>query len=299
MAYQVTYVDLDSLKPCPYNARLQAKSIVEVEREAEIDRLKEDIRRRGLLQPLVVRPVGDGKYEVIAGFRRFLALRKLRSEDPERFKELFPRGVPVMIREVSDRDALMISLSENLMQRTMSEEEVGASLERAFQLGMDLDDISRELQVAVDNLRKALELWWNIKRVRVVPEARPGRPPEKKAGEPRISRAKIGIASTLAKRLRKKGVVKDEREFAKKFLEATRDLSTSEVRLVARRLRENPSLADRLDRVVEEVKQVDYVERIVALRRDIVDFVSEYAKKNGLTFNEALNTLLLQLIKKK
>ena len=298
MSYEITYVDLDRLKPCPFNARLQAKSVLEVEKEAEINKLKEDIKRRGLLQPLVVRE-SDGKYEVIAGFRRYLALKKIAKEDPALFNKLFPKGIPVIVRNFSDREALLTSLSENLMQRTMNPEEVGASLERAFQLGISLDEISNELQIAVDNLRKALELWWNIKKVRVVPEAKPGRPPEKKIVEPRISRAKIGIASTLAKKLRKKGVVNDERDFAKRFLEATRDLSTSEARIVARRLRENPSLADRLDKVVEEIKQIDYVERIVALRRDIIEFVSQYAKRNGLTFNEALNMLLLQVIKEK
>lgn len=294
--YNVTYVELEKLRPSEYNARLQAKSIIEVEKEAEVDRLKEDIKRRGLLQPLVVRQTKDG-YEVIAGFRRYLALKKLKEEDIERYRELFPNGIPVFIKNVSDRDALLISLSENLMQKTMSEEQIGASLERALQMGLDLNDVSRELQVRVENLRKALELWWNIKKVRIVPEAKPGRPSGEEK-EARVGKAKIGIATTLAKKLRKKGVVRDEREFAKKFIDLTRDLSTSEVRLIAKQLRENPRLAEKpngLIKIIEEVKEKDYVERIVALRKDVADFVSAYAKKNGLTFNEALNTLLLKI----
>ncbi|VAW12773.1 Chromosome (plasmid) partitioning protein ParB, partial [hydrothermal vent metagenome] len=77
----------------------------------DAQRLKElvaSIKEKGVLQPIVVRPQGEG-YEVIAGERRLRAARTLN------FKE-----VPVVIKEVSDQEALVISIVENIQREELN-----------------------------------------------------------------------------------------------------------------------------------------------------------------------------------
>ena len=66
----LTQISLSDLSPNPAQPRRTFS-------EAAIDALAESIREHGLLSPLLVRRVGPGKYELIAGERRLRALKKL------------------------------------------------------------------------------------------------------------------------------------------------------------------------------------------------------------------------------
>ena len=84
----------------------------------ELDGLKASIRQHGLLQPIVVRPLEHG-FEIVAGHRRFAACRSLRW-----------RFLPCKIREIDDRQAYEIQLSENLQRKTMDPIEEAEAFER-------------------------------------------------------------------------------------------------------------------------------------------------------------------------
>jgi ParB family transcriptional regulator, chromosome partitioning protein len=71
------------------------------------DALAASIRRSGLLEPIIVRPL-DSKYEIVAGHRRFEACRR------NRFHEM-----PAIVKDVSDRDAYAMALEENLQRETL------------------------------------------------------------------------------------------------------------------------------------------------------------------------------------
>ncbi len=89
-------------------AQLQPSS-VQPRRVFDEDALKslaESIRSQGILQPLLVRPVKDGKYEIIGGERRWRAAQMVGLTH-----------VPVIIRELDDKRALEVALVENI-QRT-------------------------------------------------------------------------------------------------------------------------------------------------------------------------------------
>lgn len=79
--------------------------------EGELDDLSASIAENGLLQPLVVRPspAADGRFELVAGERRFRAIRKLSWDD-----------VPVLIREVDDETLLVLALVENLQREALN-----------------------------------------------------------------------------------------------------------------------------------------------------------------------------------
>src|ERR687888_2791290 len=71
------------------------------------DALANSIREHGLLQPILIRPIAHG-FEIVAGHRRFQACRTLRW-----------RSVPCRIREISDKQAYELQLTENIQRKSM------------------------------------------------------------------------------------------------------------------------------------------------------------------------------------
>jgi ParB family chromosome partitioning protein len=71
--------------------------------------LVESIRQHGILQPMLVRPLLDDKYELVAGERRYRAAVSAGLEE-----------VPVVIRELTDNDALQLALLENLQREDLN-----------------------------------------------------------------------------------------------------------------------------------------------------------------------------------
>ena len=73
-----------------------------------MESLVESVGREGILQPLLVRPVGD-KYELVAGERRYRAAQECSLKE-----------VPVTIREMSDPQAIQYALTENLQREDLN-----------------------------------------------------------------------------------------------------------------------------------------------------------------------------------
>jgi ParB family chromosome partitioning protein len=71
------------------------------------DALVSSIKEHGLLQPILIRPITHG-FEIVAGHRRFHACKSLRW-----------RHIPCKIREISDKQAYEIQLTENIQRKTM------------------------------------------------------------------------------------------------------------------------------------------------------------------------------------
>ena len=89
--------------------------------------LADSVRNQGLVQPLVVRPAGDGTYELIAGERRWRASRQAGLAT-----------VPALIRETDDRDSLLLALVENVAREDLSPIDEA----RAYAALMDEFDLS-------------------------------------------------------------------------------------------------------------------------------------------------------------
>ena len=119
--------------------------------EAALLALAESIRSRGILQPVVVRPVAGGTFELVAGERR---LRAARLADLEL--------IPAMVREADDWERLDLALAENMARVDLNAvEEARACAMLVEDLGLTKGEVGRRVgksRVAVSNLVRLLEL---------------------------------------------------------------------------------------------------------------------------------------------
>ena len=90
--------------------------------EGALYELAESIRTQGVMQPLLVRPVGASGYEIIAGERRFRAAQLAGLDE-----------VPVLVREVGDEQAAIMALVENMQREDLNPLEEAQGLQRLVQ----------------------------------------------------------------------------------------------------------------------------------------------------------------------
>lgn len=122
---QETAISLEKITPNKYQPRKKFNA-------EKLKELIDSIREKGIIQPIVVRPSGDG-YELIAGERRFRAA-----------KELGYTHIPVIVREVSDADSLELSLIENIQREELNSiEEAQAYKQLMDQFNFSQDEISK------------------------------------------------------------------------------------------------------------------------------------------------------------
>jgi ParB family chromosome partitioning protein len=119
--------------------------------EGTLTELAESIRARGVLQPIVVRAVAGGRYELLAGERRLRAARIAELE-----------SVPALVREADERDQLDIALAENMARVDLNPvEEAHACATLVEDLGLTKEELGRRVgrsRVAISNLIRLLEL---------------------------------------------------------------------------------------------------------------------------------------------
>jgi ParB family chromosome partitioning protein len=111
--------------------------------------LAESIREHGLAQPITVRPLGAGIFQIVAGERRFKAMSEI----------LGSGEVPCIVRELDDQEASAIMLAENLGRKDLDPvDEALAYKKRMDDFGWTGPDIARRCGVSPDRVRKRLAL---------------------------------------------------------------------------------------------------------------------------------------------
>ena len=113
--------------------------------------LAESVRAQGLLQPVVVRPVDRGRYELIAGERRWRAARAAGLPT-----------VPALVREADDRETLLLGLVENVARKDLSPvEEARAYAVLIDEFGLSLAEVAERVgrsKPLVSNRMRLLDL---------------------------------------------------------------------------------------------------------------------------------------------
>src|SRR3954469_7175033 len=119
--------------------------------EATLAALAESVRQRGILQPVIVRPVAGGTYELVAGERRWRAAGLAGLET-----------LPALVHARDDAQALEIALIENMAREDLSPvEEARACAALVEELGLTREEVGRRVgrsRVAVSNLLRLLDL---------------------------------------------------------------------------------------------------------------------------------------------
>jgi len=87
-------------------SRLQPRTAIS---DAALEELKTSIQRQGIIEPVIVRPVAHGTYELVAGERRWRAARALGLAE-----------IPAIIKTLSDQQALEYSLIENIQRENLN-----------------------------------------------------------------------------------------------------------------------------------------------------------------------------------
>lgn len=125
------------LEPHPLNPR---KDFETEEAEEALDELRVSIVKSGLLQPIVVRPKPEpGKWWIVAGERRYRAIGQAIFDGD--WDE--DRPIAITIREVDDRDHLLLALNENLQRSNMSAIEEGVAFNAAVhEFGLSTEELA-------------------------------------------------------------------------------------------------------------------------------------------------------------
>jgi ParB family chromosome partitioning protein len=124
-----------------------------------LDSLADSIKTQGLVQPILVRPVeGKNSYEIVAGERRWRAAQIAGLHD-----------IPVIIKDVSDNEAMCLALIENIQRQDLNPLEEAGALERLInEFEMTHDAVAEAVgrsRPAVSNLLRLLELDDRVKNM--------------------------------------------------------------------------------------------------------------------------------------
>lgn len=124
--------------------------------DAKLDELKASIKEKGVLQPILVRPKGAA-YEVVAGERRLRAVRALNIAE-----------VPAIVKEVTDQEALVLALVENIQREELNpieEAEAYKRLIEEFRYTQDMvaESVGKD-RSTVSNLLRLLRLPADIQK---------------------------------------------------------------------------------------------------------------------------------------
>ncbi|GEK35078.1 nucleoid occlusion protein [Kurthia sibirica] len=144
---QVVNIPMEKIQPNRY----QPRTIFD---DSKIEELARTIHTHGIIQPIVVRLKEDGQYEIIAGERRYRAMKSLMWVE-----------APVIIRNLSDKETASVALIENLQREELTAIEEA----QAFQQLLELHELTQE--ALAQRLGKGQSTVANKLRLLKLPEA--------------------------------------------------------------------------------------------------------------------------------
>ena len=140
----VTEMDMSLLQAGKYQPRSQ------MERE-KLEELSASIKEQGVISPIIVRPIGGGRYEIIAGERRFRA-----SQLAGKTK------IPAIVRELDDKTTLAVALIENMQREDLNVMEEAVGVKRLIdEFGFTHEEAAKAIgrsRPATSNLLRLLNL---------------------------------------------------------------------------------------------------------------------------------------------
>ncbi|MFT5085258.1 MAG: ParB family chromosome partitioning protein [Lentisphaeria bacterium] len=121
-----------------------------------LEELAQSIKSQGVMQPIIVRPIGDNKYEIIAGERRWRATQQAGLH-----------SIPALIRDVPDETAIAMALIENIQREDLNPMEEAVAFKRLqeeFELTQqEVAEVVGKSRTAVTNILRLLNLSEEVK----------------------------------------------------------------------------------------------------------------------------------------
>ena len=105
-------IAIDKIDPNPYQTRRHINEIA-------LEELTESIRASGVVQPVVLRPVANGRFQLVAGERRWHASKRAGKT-----------SIPAVVRQISNEQAMEITIIENLQREDLNPVEQARAFER-------------------------------------------------------------------------------------------------------------------------------------------------------------------------
>jgi len=119
--------------------------------DSALDELAASIAQRGVIQPIIVRPLAGGRYQLVAGERRWRAAQKARLHE-----------IPALVRDLDEREVMALALIENLQREDLNPVEEGRAYHRLAEgEGMTQAEIAKLVDKSrshVANLQRLLQL---------------------------------------------------------------------------------------------------------------------------------------------
>ena len=201
---------LDIIKRGKYQPRMDM-------RPETLEDLADSIRAQGVVQPIVVRPIAAGQYEIIAGERRWRAAQMAGLTD-----------IPAVVRKVADQAAIAMALIENIQREDLNPLEEANALQRLInEFDMTHERAAEAVgrsRAAVSNLLRLLTLNTDVRKLL-----------ETNALEMGHARALLGLSgkaqSEAAQRVADKGMSVRETEELVRRLQSTPARSKTKPRL--------------------------------------------------------------------
>ncbi|WAJ37636.1 ParB/RepB/Spo0J family partition protein [Pseudomonas sp. GOM7] len=146
---ELQYVPLELIQRGKYQPRRDMD-------QTALEELAASIRAQGVMQPIVLRPIGGGRFEIVAGERRWRA-SQLAGQDK----------IPAMVRELPDEAAIAMALIENIQREDLNPIEEAVALQRLqqeFELTQQqVADAVGKSRVTITNLLRLIALPEEIK----------------------------------------------------------------------------------------------------------------------------------------
>lgn len=140
-AGRIAEIDVASIKPNPYQPRTNFD-------EEALDELAKSIKELGVIQPLTVRALGDGEYELISGERRLRAAK---------IAEL--NSVPAFVRDADSEAMLEMAIVENVQREDLNPIEVALGYQRLMdEIGLTQEKVSKKVGKSRSAVTNALRL---------------------------------------------------------------------------------------------------------------------------------------------
>lgn len=126
--------------------------------QASLEELAASIRSQGIIQPILVRPIADNQYEIIAGERRWRAAQIAQLDE-----------VPVLVRNIPDEATLAVALIENIQRENLNPVEEAVGLKRLMdEFELTHEEMAKSVgrsRTAVTNLLRLLSLSHSAKQL--------------------------------------------------------------------------------------------------------------------------------------